>query len=345
MQSITYRERPLAYRRSINALLTLGTVGALAWRVHEYRQSGGVVWDPFEIILVLIVWIGAHFVMRRASVTFDGRGLTYAIDGTSRHWAWSELSAPEIHSRDGRVDAYIRFRPEKLDWMARLTWLGWRSRPEIRIPHTYDAPLTDICAKLNEYRDRALDDNGATAHIETDDRGATIVVYRERANRGRWPIMTTFAACLIVVLWFVEIFPDWRSGTVTRDLWSPLLILPWVLVIWFLADYAGGKGPGTLKLEDQGLTYAHGTNLRSWAWAELSAPEIQGAGGDAASYIRLHPNSRIDWEARIIMPGISLNGSEIRIRPIFDAPLTDIAAMLNEYRDRALGAASATRPA
>ena len=344
MQSITYRERPLAYRRLINGLLMLGTVGAFAWSVYEALQPGAADWDPFEIILILIVWIVADFAMRRASVTFDDRGLTYAIDSKSRYWSWSELSAPEIQRLDGKA-AYIRFRPDRLDWMARLGWLGWRSRPEIRIPQdSYDAPLSEISARLNDCRDRALADDGAAAHIETDDRGSTIVVYRERAGRGSWPALMVFlmiGAFLVISENFL--FRD--SGVVS---WDFLLFLPFFAVVfWSVIDariYAniGRKGASTLKLDDQGLTYMYGEIIRTWKWAELSAPEIPGGGQDDRPFMRLRPSSRADWVARIFMPSVSLNGAEIRIRPIFDAPLTDIAAMLNEYRDRALGTVSTT---
>lgn len=333
MQTITYREKPLAYRRLVNTLFTLATLGVIAWSVYEAWQSSGMGWDPIAAILVLIVWMGALFVMRRASVTLDGRGLTYAIDSTSRHWPWSELSAPEIHSSGGTVPPFIRFRPNHLDWMARLTWWDWRGRPEIRLPQkTYDAPLAEICAKLNEFRDKGLAGDGG-AYVETDDRGAKIVVYRERAGSGQWKAIPIFALLCFLFFWS-PIVTYWDSGIWS---WNTMLYLPCLVIISLGFGQAAGthKGPRTLKLEDQNLTYLYGTEIiRSWRWTDLSAPEIPRGGN--APYVRLRPGSRMDWVARLFMPGISLDGSEIRVGPIFDAPLATISAMLDEYRDRAL---------
>lgn len=338
MPTITYRETPLAYRRLVNMLFTLATLGAIVWSVYDVWQSSGADWDPIIAIILLTVWIGAHFLMRRASVTFDGKGLTYAIDGTRRRWAWFELSAPEIYGRGGQSDSYIRFRPKTLDWMDRLTWLSWRSRPEIRIPQkTYDAPLSEICARLNDCRDRALSDNSMTAYAETDDRGSTIVVYRERANTGRWKAILLIILISMPFVWHgVDSYRG--SGAVPWGIWWYLPFLA-LIFLSFANQYRGEAGPSTLKLDDQGLTHAYGTEIvRCWTWAELSAPEMHGGGRDDAPYIRLRARNRIDWMARIFMPGISLNGSEIRVRPIFDAPLTNIHTTLNEYRALALAA-------
>lgn len=165
MQTITYRHQPHPQRTLIHAAFALMALGTVAWSIYLYWESGAAEWDLFGLKLVFFCWMmflwGLH--IGRTSVTLDDEGLTYTIGWTSRRWAWAELSAPEIYSRDGRVDPYIRFRPEKLDWMARLTWLSWRSRPEIRIPHHYDSSLTEICAKLNECRDRAIGGERAAA--------------------------------------------------------------------------------------------------------------------------------------------------------------------------------------
>lgn len=159
MQTITYRDQPQLHRTLVNVFFALTTLAVVAWTIYRYWQSGGAEWDLFGPWLILLLWVVHLFGTRHAgriSLTLDDEGLTYAIGRTSRRRAWTALSRPEIYSRGGRLDPYIRFRSEKLDWIARLTWVSWRTRPEIRIPFTYDAPLTDICAKLNEYRDRAL---------------------------------------------------------------------------------------------------------------------------------------------------------------------------------------------
>lgn len=161
----------------------------------------------------------------------------------------------------------------------------------------------------------------------------TTVVYRERANRGRRVFNAIFVACAILFV-APEIFDYWDTGTAD---WGVLFFTPLVVFFWLSIDSSGEKGPSTLKLDDQGLTYAYRLISRSWSWAELPAPGIRHPKDPIAGYIVLRPNRPIDWKARAAIPAVKAGGSELRIHGIFDAPLTDICDKLNEYRDRALG--------
>ncbi len=162
----------------------------------------------------------------------------------------------------------------------------------------------------------------------------TTTVYRERANRFRAEFKTFLVLCGIALI-VLESFAYWDSGKFAGHFWDAL---PWLLVLWLLVDRGDGqKGPRTLKLDHQGLTYAYHFGNRSWAWTDLSEAEIPSGGGELDYYISLRPYRRIDWISRLTMPGVALNGSELRIRAVFDAPLTEICAKVNEYRDKALG--------
>lgn len=166
-----------------------------------------------------------------------------------------------------------------------------------------------------------------------DDRAVTTVVYRERANRGQWAFNMIFVLCGIVIVG-PEIFDYWDTGTAD---WDVLLFTPLIVFLLFTMNSGDEKGPSSLKLDDQGLTYAYRLITRYWTWAELSAPEIRHPNDPIGRYILLRPKRPIDWKARAAIPAVKARGSELRIHSIFDAPLTDICAKLNDYRDRALG--------
>lgn len=157
-------------------------------------------------------------------------------------------------------------------------------------------------------------------------------VYRERGNRYQREFTAFIVLYGLAVVAFMS-FDAWGSGRIDWDwLWG---LAPLVFV-WFLLDAEPDpKGPTTLKLDDEGLTYAYFWTTTRWRWSELSLPEIERGDQSVGPFIRLRPARRINWISRFGTPGIALFNSEIRVYPIFDATLKDMVAEMLAYRDRA----------
>ena len=141
-----------------------------------------------------------------------------------------------------------------------------------------------------------------------------------------------FAICGMAVVG-LAILEYWVTGGFS---WSWLALLPILLILALPVSLARGKGPTTLKLDEDGLTYAHMYASHRWRWAELSAPEIRHPDTLIDPYIALRPDRPGDWKARLTLPALHARGTELRIRSIFDTPLPAICAELAEYRERAL---------
>lgn len=126
--------------------------------------------------------------------------------------------------------------------------------------------------------------------------------------------------------------------------WLELTILAMhsFAVVGFLANAVGVDilfrrwAPVYLSLDDEGLTYASGllSPTRRWPWSELSAFEHQ----DRRLFSRWFKEPAISFLPA--KPGLldRLQGKSI-IPEFFDASPREIAAKLNEYRDRAIGGA------
>lgn len=159
-----------------------------------------------------------------------------------------------------------------------------------------------------------------------------IKVYRERGNRYQREFAAFAMLYGLAVVAFMG-FDAWESGRVDWDwLWSVGLLA----FIWLLLDAdPAPKGPTTLKLDEEGLTYAYFWSTKRWRWSELSLPEIERGDHSDGPFIRLRPARRINWISRFGTPGITLFNSEIRLYPIFDASLKDMVAEMLRYRDLA----------
>lgn len=105
------------------------------------------------------------------------------------------------------------------------------------------------------------------------------------------------------------------------------------LVVWERSMKIGGTG--YLKLDARGLTHAEGRVRRQWRWDELSTFKLERYWG------RRHVVFTVPGEAgRVTHYEASKRnlpeGPPVRIQDIYDTPLEDIAATLNEYRERVL---------
>lgn len=88
------------------------------------------------------------------SLEVDDRGLTYKHMWMVRHWAWSELSPPEMARGGIDFDSYIRLRPAKpIDWIGRLLLPGLSSRgSEICLRPIFGVPLEEMLQELEACR-------------------------------------------------------------------------------------------------------------------------------------------------------------------------------------------------
>lgn len=135
--------------------------------VLRYRMSGSLSWVVLvSTIFCLVVTLSVFHTIRndwsglrkqlQSSLSIDEDGLTCTNWAKTVHWSWRELSHFELVRPGGRGNEYIRYRPNALRWHALTEMHPTRHGLEFRISDTFDAPLAEIAARLNEYRDRAM---------------------------------------------------------------------------------------------------------------------------------------------------------------------------------------------
>ena len=138
-----------------------------------------------------------------------------------------------------------------------------------------------------------------------------------------------------------------RSGGVA-EAWSQQPDMMWlntVLVVLCVAVVGVVLHPRTrakrfLQLDDEGLTYARGLlgGRRRWRWHDLSAFNLEGR--PSYRFISFVMLGKVRWFTSLSpwVQGISPEGPKTIIEDIYDTPLDEIVAKLNEYRERAHGA-------
>ena len=109
-----------------------------------------------------------------------------------------------------------------------------------------------------------------------------------------------------------------------------LLILLGCAIIPVMAYKPIGTSREFLRLDDEGLTYGNLFGAKHWPWRDLSAFALRGPASKNVHITFAVPGK----------PGWTVNRTDTKalIADIYDTPLEDIAANLNEYRDRALAA-------
>ncbi len=91
-----------------------------------------------------------------------------------------------------------------------------------------------------------------------------------------------------------------------------------------------------LQLDDEGLTYAEGrTRTRRWRWDELSAfrPWRRWTVLRIAFVVTGQSNRSVRLARKLDLPR---QGLLVQIEDVYDTPIDEIAAALNDYRERAL---------
>ncbi len=173
MPTVTYRDNktttPQHYWMHVSFFAALSAL-VIAGMVLRYLGTATLSWIELAFACLFVVatltvhashagWFGLRDRLQ-ARLSADQDGLAHSDGVSTRRWPWRDLSRFEHVERE--AGAYIRYRARSVSWRTlsdmHLTRHGW----EFRIIDTYDAPLSDIAAKLNEYRDRALGGERAT---------------------------------------------------------------------------------------------------------------------------------------------------------------------------------------
>lgn len=102
----------------------------------------------------------------------------------------------------------------------------------------------------------------------------------------------------------------------------------------------GGTGREFLALDDEGLTYGNLFGRNRWAWRDLSAFALRRP-SEKVAYVTFGLPEKPGWTVNRCYSELTAVGEKAMIEDIYDRPLDEIAAKLNEYRDRALGAQEA----
>lgn len=145
-------------------------------------------------------------------------------------------------------------------------------------------------------------------------------------------------------------FDSWRAGGLAAA-WSQNTVSMPIAVAWVLTGLLLAltgwlvslkkRGNGLLALDEQGLTHAEGRfRIRRWRWNELSTFKLERrwARREIVFTVPGEAGPITLYEAsRRALP----DGPLVRIQDIYDAPPEEIAASLNEFRERALGGGAA----
>ncbi len=283
------------------------------------------------------------------ALLLDDEGLTW------RHtrWPWRELSAFEVCDL-GPERRFICFHvpedPQSSKSYRRRTRVA-PGRSERRITGHFDAPLADIAATLNDMRRRTLDDAAegkAAPPLPAAGPEGTARVFFVDAERsghiGTWNVL--FYLFVVAVVTWPDI-PNWIA-------WAIFAIFVVLFIRMIVGEYfplTASRVPAPadnfLALDDDGLTVTRHGRTTTWSWRETSPFRARAAGpigralGCGVIVATVPDDSRLSRFWR-------LAGRLLFRRPalvIADTYLgrpEDIAATLNEYRDRALGGGTPT---
>lgn len=155
---------------------------------------------------------------------------------------------------------------------------------------------------------------------------------RWKTRSARMAMMFASLALLQIVVLWTSLRATGADGMAAFEQALPFsLVCPILLLAMLLGLFAtlrpGGLRREFLKLDDQGLTYGNIFRAHHWSWAELSS----------FSMGRRQNKEPIITFAVPGKPGLLLShlDDKAMIEDVYDTPLEDIAARLNEYRKRA----------
>jgi len=158
--------------RALIAVISLPLLVVLLIMLSRYGIAGLAEFGGLGLLVCLLMGalMGSMAVAagaKRANrLSLDPKGLRYTRSGLSLVWPWHELSAFELrqvplqpwHSkiRGGQTIAFTARGDENVASTGREAWFRVAGSDAYAIADSYDAPLAEIMAKLNDYRAQAL---------------------------------------------------------------------------------------------------------------------------------------------------------------------------------------------
>lgn len=342
METITYQAKPHGNSKLANRI-GLAIVPASIIVVFSVFLANTEQENAVAILLVTVV--GLLFVYGMQLLDWYGRALGFygdlrlddeGLTWRKNHWRWSELSAFKLYSL-GPGRRFIRFEAPEGDGGFKIASRRFQVAPgrmEKRIIDQFDMPLEEIVAGLNETRRRALGDK-AEAPEPSGAAETQTIYFIDIARANPVALYHRFVFLLLFLIWlFIDIPSAWTMTAL------PLFLATGGLI--YLLFPAAPPAGNFLKLDGEGLTRARRGKETCWSWHEVSAFRIREEGSislgghtvitaEVPNDARLSPLRR--WTNRILF-----RRPAIIIADIYLGRPDDIAATLNEYRKRALGA-------
>jgi len=301
--------------------------------------------------LALSVAAGAAFALHalwkspdRNFLAFDDSGLTHVRLGLRRTWPWRDLESIEIRTHPEGEQAARLTVTGKFGWKARIAMfligsLASSSRLTVVLPDYYETSIEHVVETLNGYRDRTLGivrpvkTAEASKDLEEQDPRAT--VYRitgyKLYTKKNEPLFWLLILVVLGGLWFPEM------SSIDLSILAVIVAILVSIAIAVRRIRRGSPADNFLRLDDDGVTHVSWGRVLNWRWSDLPAFEIRGS----EKFWSAPPRYR-----RIVIGKRAEAWRRFRLRPAlrddYDAPLDEIAATLNAYRERALATEPAT---
>lgn len=137
----------------------------------------------------------------------------------------------------------------------------------------------------------------------------------------------------------------WSDEPFFMSVYALILLCSLITIILFIFVIPRRRAHCFLQLDNEELkSHGMGRHLRQWRWDELSAFKLQGRWIFRHILFAVPGLGRANWLTEFKAANLGLpEGPLAKIEDIYDAPLDEIAATLNEYREQALGGASGTQ--
>jgi hypothetical protein len=355
-------------------LMTVGT--GLRWLEvpgTDWIMSYGVAEDIelFWLYFAATAACGLLFAMSllwkspaRNFVLLDDVGLTTAFMGMRRRWQWRSLESAEVEQTGAPLKTVKLSVSGTFGWGDRFMLLfanalASSSRATIRLPDFFEVPVEEVAARIDEYRSAALGESRAGEDPREPRRPVVpagdeaIVFERSTAIYSRLRIVEYVSYALVVPLVGALAYLAYLDADGSwPDLWPAGATFIGIALLMFVVSTVLQRrlfkpDLNNLRLDADGLAYLRAGKSLRWPWGDVSAFDLR-----LASSKRLLGRRRFitfaapgnDWTWHLVRYVYALpkHPPLFIIEDVYESPLDEIAATLNEYRERALGGEVAT---